>query len=259
MCSKTEKLEPMEENLNNQETPSQSQGYVVERKNRIRIALLGFAEIILILGSFYAGLKYSQNKEPSIYIPPPTPTSSLQQPAKPPETTPISEVESTIVWRNYQNFDISFDYPNGWHVFINWIEKQGDPTEILLGPEPLNNIPREGPISTILIEDFNYFGSENPNTVLEKNLSYSRENITDLKETFFMVRGIKVYKLEGKVEFFGEVEPALEYHTILQGNNTNNANTHVIKASLFSSNETYQNYSEILDKIVRSLKLKNQQ
>lgn len=249
----------MENILQNQKTSNQSQVFEVNRKNWMKIILLGFAETILIVGSFYTGLKYSENKESRISTLLPTPTVTSQQPTKSPEITPIPEIESTVAWRKYgENSVISFDYPNGWHIYSGWFEKQGDPMEILLDPEPLSGTPRGGPISTISIGD--YSGNENPDAVLERNLSLAKDNIIDVKETSFIIRGAKVYKFEGKINLYNEMVPVLEYHTLLRGDNTDNINTHVIKASLtyFRDDEKRQKYSKILDRLVRSLKHKNQ-
>ena len=159
--------------LRNQEELNQSQASEISRKKRIKIVLISFAEIILIAGSFYAGLRYPENKEPRDLTPLPTPTVTNQQPTKSPEITPTSKVESTITWRKFgENKAISFDYPNGWHIYSGWFEKEGDPIKIFLSPEPLDGAPRGGSESVIIIED--YFGNENPNAILERNLSRSR-------------------------------------------------------------------------------------
>lgn len=256
-----EKKFMQQENLQGQQvSPVQNP----QTTNLFKIISILVVSIILLVGVFSAGIMLGGNrakvvKESKTSLTTAAPTSSpIYTPTTPISgTTPAESMVTT--WRKATNLSaITFEYPNGWHVSSGWFNKEGDPVPILLDPEPLYGAPRGGPISIIMISD--YSGLNSPTDTLNKNLSDAKKNITDLKESTFTANGTTFYKLEGKVNLYNEMVPILEYHALLKGPSTNNINTHIIRAQFtyFQDNEEHQEYAKILDKIVRSLRHRDQ-
>lgn len=226
----------------------------VKTKNWLRIILLISIILILLIGAFLCGIKFSKK---STFL------SLKEQPTGQVITSitpyPTLTANAGELWRKWgANSILSFDYPNGWHIYSLWPDKWESPVSILVDPEPLSDAPRGGPPSVIVIQD--YSGNKNPGEILSSNLASARKNISDVSESSFSVGRIVFYKFEGKVNVFEQMVPRLEYHAILKGENTDSLNTHVIKASLeyFTNEEKHAEYVKILDRIVRSLKHRDQ-
>lgn len=113
----------MEENLQNQETvPIQPQISESGGKKWAKITLFIFVGLILLAGTFYAGVKYSENKGRQRLANFPTPTvrpSPFPSPETPTPTPTILEETSPIAdWQEYKNdkYGFSIKYPQNWVV-----------------------------------------------------------------------------------------------------------------------------------------------
>lgn len=109
----------MEENLQNQEAvPIQPQISESGGKKWAKITLFIFVGLILLAGTFYAGVKYSENKErqrlANLPVPTvrPSPFPSPEVPTPTPTTLPIAG------WQEYKNdkYGFSIRYPQDWIV-----------------------------------------------------------------------------------------------------------------------------------------------
>jgi hypothetical protein len=163
-------------------------------------------------------------------------------------------------WRRAEDFpSVAFEYPDGWHVVRRW--SYGEETSpyyhdvvIDLGPEPISiSAPRGAPGSIITIEDYFDFYTENQEEFLAQHLEFARENIINLQEKLFNVGANKFYILEGKAHAFSNIVPYVQYHGLVSGV----GNQHVVRVTLeyMKGDEKYREYTEILDRIVRSLKI----
>lgn len=217
--------------------------------------------VILLISGVYAytsrtktvNLSGIVKSNPTVIVPTNVPEATVSVPE------PTSKIEVSAGWKRAENLSlVTFDYPIGWHVSSSWPTDYKGPVTIVLDPEPLNGAPRGGPTTAIMIKD--YSGIDNPEEQLNKNLEESKKNITDAKETKFILGSTTFYKLEGKFNLYNEMVPILQYHALLKGPNTNNINTHVIQADLthYRDNEDHKKYVEILDRLVRSMKHKDQ-
>jgi len=115
----------VEENLQNQETIlNQSQIPHITTKKWVKIGLLIFAGLILLMGSFYAGVQYAEKKGRHVLTSQPTPTIKplegstgiFNSPTESPTRAPIpivakddSELKSLDnLWNLYSNYKFGF-------------------------------------------------------------------------------------------------------------------------------------------------------
>jgi len=239
-----------------------NQSTITQGKSRVNFWIISTIVLLLTLvltgyyvyrlGANTTSLKVTK-PEPSFSVS----TNKLEETL--PSSTPTNKIESPTGWKRAENLSlVSFDYPIGWHVSSSWSTDYKGPVTIVLDPEPLNGAPRGGPTTAIMIKD--YSGIDNPEEQLNKNLEESKKNIVDIKETKFIVGSTTFYKLEGRFNLYNEMVPILLYHALLKGQNTNNINTHVIWADLthYRDNDDHKKYVEILDRLIRSMRHKDE-
>jgi len=228
------------------------------KKDYPQVILLVLGSLVVIGGAFYAGIKYWEKQGCQFSAKAPTPLI-LQQPTEFLEPTSPTATKTSEVWRKWEKSAvINFEYPNGWHVHSGWPYNNEEPIKIRINPEPIDDAPQGGWDSVIIIYD--YSGINNPEEILKKNIEEAKKNVSSLKETPLTINSTTFYKIEGESNLFNQTVPVLEYHALLRGPNTDNINTHVIRAQLNYPNneEEYKTDVEIFERIVQSLRHKDQ-
>lgn len=110
----------MEQNQNNQ--PFQPQPVECNQKNWIKIVLLIFLGIIVLSGTFYAGMLWGTRKKTKELTQGPT-----IQPTKPPMPSPVTKLAEEIAnwgtlpsedWKTYKDQDLGYSikYPTSWFL-----------------------------------------------------------------------------------------------------------------------------------------------
>lgn len=187
--------------------------------------------------------------------PTPAPTAKLS-PESTQQITSFTNLEQ-VEWRTARLSQVSFDYPNGWHVASYHPTQANDPIRIWISPEPIDGAPGSPPIQgVILIRAYN--GYSNPEEILEQEIDKTKAELENIKEEGLTVYNTTVYKISGTVKgLYLEGSRIVNYHGMFSNPNGNNLNKEVVIAGLNyfgEDQDKLQKYESVLDRIVLSIK-----